>query len=160
MAVAQSSPKSVESGLTSRRNSPLNHSANGLSHLQHATRSKQGESIALLQWDDSPQYDIAMRGLFPLIVFLCALSAFAAVAWIVLRERRRYQRELAIRARLVEQARPVLYAAQCAACGGALSTWDGGLTPLPAGTHVAPAGSSRKLVVEYAARRECLGCRL
>lgn len=101
-----------------------------------------------------------MRGVFPLIVFLCALSAFAVVAWIVLRERRRYQRELAIRSRLVEQARPVLYAAQCAACGGALSTWDGGLTPLPAGIHVAPAASQRKLVVEYAARRECLGCRL
>lgn len=98
-----------------------------------------------------------MRGLFPFIVFLCTLGAFVAVAWIVVRERRRHRRDLALRARLLEQARPLLLSSRCAACGGALSTWDGGLGPLPPGVHVAPV-DKRSTVVECAAQRECLGC--
>ncbi|HET6422196.1 MAG TPA: hypothetical protein VFG20_00850, partial [Planctomycetaceae bacterium] len=77
---------------------------------------------------------------------------------VVLRAIRSHRQELALRSRLIEQAQPLLYASQCAACGGALSTWDGSLAPLPAGVHVAPSSLSQRLFIECAAHRECLGC--
>ncbi len=59
---------------------------------------------------------------------------------------------------MIEQARPILFAARCAACGGNLSTWDGGLSPLPEGCQVAPPQVRQRLVTEGTARRDCLGC--
>ncbi len=104
------------------------------------------------------RYDQCMSGTFTLIVAFTALAAFVVVGWFVWREIRRHHHELAVKKRLLEQARPILQAAHCAACGGTLSTWDGGLLPLPSGKHVAPAHVSKQLVAEYEARRECLRC--
>lgn len=104
------------------------------------------------------RYDQCMSTTFTLIVASIVLAVFVAAGWFVWHEIRRHHHELAVKKRLLEQARPILQAASCAACGGTLSTWDGGLLPLPVGQHVAPANFSKQLVAEYEARRECLGC--
>ncbi len=104
-------------------------------------------------------YDLSMSALFTLAIIFGTLALFVAGAWLIRREVRRHHRELAVRNRLLELARPILQSATCASCGGALSTWDGGLRPLPEGKHVAPAHIPRQGVAEYEARRECLGCR-
>jgi len=100
-----------------------------------------------------------MSGTFAVAMLLGTLALFGAAAWFIRNEVRRHLRELAVRQRLLEQARPILQSAHCAACGGTLSTWDGGLLPLPIGKHVAPVHVPRHLVAEYEAHRECLGCR-
>lgn len=99
-----------------------------------------------------------MHSPFFVIVAFGSLFALMAAAWFVLRAIRLHRQELMLRARLVEQVQPLLYASRCAACGGALSTWDGVLSPLPAGVHVAPPFQPRRLFVECTAHRECLGC--
>ncbi|MDP1796896.1 MAG: hypothetical protein Q8K78_05425 [Planctomycetaceae bacterium] len=99
-----------------------------------------------------------MVEVFTLVVGLGTLAVFIVAAWFVLREIRRHRDELDVRQRLLDQARPILQSSNCAACGGALSTWDGGLSPLPAGKHAAPAHIKSRIVAEYEARRECLRC--
>lgn len=98
-----------------------------------------------------------MSPVFTAFVALMAVIVLLTAIALVLREIRVHRLETALRARLLEQARPLLLSSRCAACGGALSTWDGGLVPLPPGVHVAPV-ERRTSVVECAAQRECLGC--
>jgi len=98
-----------------------------------------------------------MSPLLTAVLVVTVLVVLITPAFLIVREIRVHRQETALRARLLEQARPLLLSSRCAACGGALSTWDGGLTPLPSGVHVAPA-DRRHSVVECAAHRECLGC--
>jgi predicted amidohydrolase len=106
----------------------------------------------------SVKYDDTMLALFTVVVAAGSLVALVAAAWFVLRAIQVHRQELVLRKRLLEQAQPLLYASRCATCGGTLSTWDGGLAPLPAGVHAIPEGNRRRFAVEYAAHRECLGC--
>jgi hypothetical protein len=92
---------------------------------------------------------------FSWLVAVGGLGLLALGAWSLRREIRRHRRELMLRQTLQKQARPLLEAARCAECGGALSTWDGSLAPLPPRIRIGPQQGE---VVAYATERECLGC--
>lgn len=100
-----------------------------------------------------------MSAAFYLTMLIGALALLGLPAWAIGAEVRRHRREQSIRQRLIEQAGPILHSARCAVCGGPLSTWDGGLAPLPDGKHAASDQHRRQAVAEYEVSRECLGCR-
>lgn len=100
-----------------------------------------------------------MPSFVTLALMFLALGACLAVGVLIVHEIGRHRREMAARAILLRQADGLLHNAQCALCGGELSTWDRVLQPLPTKHSIAPPSAEPQSLVEYEVRRSCRGCR-